>query len=302
MTALSRLVDTDTFRKFATGTTGTAIRSTDLYKRVDMRRRSVLSRTAAAKSAGSLDTLETAVFFIGHVKSGGSLTGAILDSHAAAIVSDEIDIMKYVDAGFDRTQLIQLMRRGALREAEKGRVTARRLESYSLAIAESSQGTSKSPLVVGDTRAGPMTRVLASGDALDRLFAAFAPLDVRFVHVVRHPLEPIAAMVRRSGRDPRNAMDDYFEQCERLADLRLRLADRCVTQHYEDLVAQPTQTLEHLCRHLNLPTTPQFLTGASNLVDSSLPAESTRTHGSLPAVEELRDRAEPFDFLGRYRE
>jgi hypothetical protein len=300
VTAISRLVDTDLFRKLATTKSGKAIRSSAVYHSADMKRRSVLSRRAAVRSAEDFESVRSAVLFIGHVKSGGSLTGAMLDAHQQAIVSDEIDVLKYVAAGFDRDQLLQLIRRGAAREASKGRITARRLEPYSLAIPQSFQGTSISPLVIGDTRAGPTTRSLSQHGALDRLVEVMSPIDVLFVHVVRDPREPIAAMVRRSGRDPVDAANDYFEQAERLTQLRVRLGDRVHTQYYEDLLSSTRPTLRRLGDFLGIPFDDDFLASCDRLIDHSRPSESSLTTEQLPDHSELAARCEPYDFLGRY--
>jgi hypothetical protein len=300
VTTISRFVDTDLFRRLATTRGGAAVRSSVLYERADLKRRAILSRRAAARSVEELASVRSAVLFIGHVKSGGSLTGAMLDAHPRAIVSDEIDVLKYIDAGFDRDQLLQLVKRGATREASKGRITARRLEPYSLAIPDSFQGTSISPFVIGDTRAGPTTRALYREGVLERLVEVMWPIEVLFVHVVRHPLEPIAAMVRRSGRDPGDAANDYFEQSERLAGLRARLGDRVLTQHYEDLLSSPRSTLHRLGEFLDLPFDDDFLLGCDQLIDRSRPSESSLTTAQLPHSDELAARARSFDFLARY--
>ena len=57
--------------------------------------------------------------FIGHVKSGGSLLGAMLDAHPDALVSDEVGVLKYLEAGFSREQIFHLIEKGSRREAVK---------------------------------------------------------------------------------------------------------------------------------------------------------------------------------------
>ena len=96
------------------------------------------------------------------MKSGTSLLGAMLDAHPDMIVADEVDALRHAEQGYTREGLFQLLERGARGEAEKGRVTARRLDGgYALAVPGGSQGRSARPLVVGDGRAGPTTQALA---------------------------------------------------------------------------------------------------------------------------------------------
>ena len=102
--------------------------------------------------------VETFCAFIGHVKSGGTLLGALLDAHPRALVADEADAFRYFAAGFGRRPTLPPAPKGSRREALKGRVTARRLGAYDFAVPGQWQGRATRAQVIGDSRASPTTR------------------------------------------------------------------------------------------------------------------------------------------------
>jgi hypothetical protein len=240
--------------------------------------------------------------FIGHVKSGGSLLGAMLAAHPDALVSDEVGVLKYLEAGFSREQIFHLIEKGSRREAVKDRVTARRLEPYSLAVPDMYQGRSEHVRVVGDTRAGPTTRLLGDEPALlDELVRMAAPSEVRFIHVVRDPRDPIAAMMRRGKRTFANAMADYESQCHRLVKIRERVSPaRVLTVDYETLIGDPSAGVASACDFLGLARHDDHLAACARLVDPHRDAERTWVAWPDESSDALAELIASVPFLERY--
>jgi hypothetical protein len=240
--------------------------------------------------------------FIGQTKSGGTMIGAMLDAHSNAVVADEVDAVRFVDGGFSRDQVFHLMLNGARREAMKGRVTGRRLDAYSFSVPEQWQGRFENVVVVGETRAGPSTRRLAADpDLLGRVSQALGDVDLKFIQTVRNPFEPISAMMLRSGRTFDNAIDDYFNQCMRLEDLRSRIAPSdLLVVTYEEMVCGPQDQLARICHFLGLAAEPGYLAACAAILD-----DTPRHHrfdvdwdpGRIAAVE---SRMAAFPFLSGY--
>jgi hypothetical protein len=266
-------------------------------------RRYVATARAQRRDPQAFTATRTLLVFVGHVKSGGSLLGALLDAHPDAAIADEADVLRYLSAHFGRDQLLHLLVRGSRTEAGKGRVTARRLEPYSLAVPGQWQGRTREPLVVGDSRAGPTTR--RAGDdpgLLDRLEQLMAPIEVRYVHVVRHPLDPISAMVLRSGRHPDDAIADHAAQCRRLERLRRHIPpERLRTVRYEAFVADPRPVLAELCRYLGLDADAGHLDAACALVRADRAPERTRVSWQPAQLAQVSDTIARFDFLAGYQ-
>jgi hypothetical protein len=265
-------------------------------------RRELLTRREIRRQPHRFDQVETCCLFIGHVKSGGSLLGAVFDAHPDTAFADEMDVVAQVEAGLGREQIFTLLLRGAQREARSGRVTARRLTPYSLAVPEQWQGAYERLRVVGDSRAGPTTRALGDDVVrLVRLRAVMGETRLVFVHVVRNPYESIGAMVRRSGRSVTNAVADHRQQCRRLAELRDRIpVQDLFTLRYEDFVADPRRHLHELLAFLDLEPSESYLEACVGLVQPEPVRERDRVRWSAQDLTEVGEVIEQFDFLTDY--
>jgi hypothetical protein len=264
--------------------------------------RQLLTRWEIRRHPGRFDEVGTCCLFLGHVKSGGSLLGAMLDAHPATALADEMDVVAQVAAGLDRDQIFTLLLRGARREASHGRVTARRLDPYSLEVPGQWQGGYDRLQVVGDSRAGPTTRALGDDPArLTALRTVMGRTRVAFVHVVRNPYEPIGAMVRRSGRPLDDAIADHAAQCRRLVDLRDRLPpDDLITVRYEELVREPRRTLRQLLGFLDLEPSDGYLAACAGLVCSEPVRERDRVGWTSAQQQQVADTILRYPFLAGY--
>lgn len=266
------------------------------------RRRQRVTRQLARDEPDRFAGVHSCVLLIGHVKSGGTLLGAMLDAHPEIAFADEVDVVAQLAAGLDREQVFHLITRASRREALGGRVTARRLEPYSLSIPGQWQGRETTLRVVGDSRAGPTTRALGDHPAqLVALETALAPARVVFVHVVRNPFEPIGAMVRRSGRTVSDAVADHRAQCERLIRIRARLSPECLyTVRYEDLVARPADHLRGLLSLLDVEIRDDHLAACGALVQRGPARDRDRIPWTADDLEAVRATIERIDFLAGY--
>lgn len=264
------------------------------------RRRSVHRR--AAGGAGDFASLSTFCLVVGHTKSGSSILGGILDAHQDVIMADELDVMKYVDAGFDSGELLHLIAQAAEREAAMGRVTARRLTPYSFEIEGQWQGRYRTPRVIGDTKGGiAVQRLGRDPRSLDRLRETIAPIPVKLIQVVRNPLDPIAAMCLRSGRSLSDASDRYFANCEILSDLHREQQDDVVmVVHYEDMVTVPRTTITAVARFLGFETGGAYLDACTSIIRPDSSRERTRVVWDPTLLQSIATRARAHTFLARY--
>ncbi len=294
-------LDSGTWRRIAKSSPGARVLRSRTFRAVDTRRRHAESLLRAARHPGRFASVRTFCLFLGTVKSGGSLIGSLLDAHPRAVVSDEADPLRYLDAGFRREQIFALLAKSAHREAMKGRVTARRLEPYSLAVPGQHQGVVTAPVVIGDSRAGPTTRRLGESlDMIERWRTLLGDIDDRYIHVVRNPYDPIAAMVRRGGRTFDNAIEDYAAQCRRVVRLHKHLAGRVLSVRYDDLLAAPSDQLRAVCGFLGLEAGTDYLADCARLIDGSRTAERHTVDWNPHAVAAVERLSAEFDFLRGY--
>lgn len=296
------MIDSPRVRGVLGSRAGRRVVRSPLYRFVVDRKRAISTRAGMIRRPDAFDSVESCFAFIGHTKSGGSLAGALLDAHEEIICSDELGLFRLVESGYSKEQMFYLMEAGARKEALKGRVTARRLEPYSLAIPGLHQGSATRPVAVGDTRAGPTTRQLASDPSLiDRAEARLGDVALKFVHVIRNPFDPIAAMVVRGHRSVEEATIDYLAQCRRLVRLGQRIGEtRIVSLRYEDLVCHPSDELVRICGFLGIGASPSYLASASSIVDGSPRQDRLRIEWSREQVTKVEGIIRSFEFLGGY--
>ena len=297
-----RILDSKSWRRIASSGVGSQLLHSGLFERLDLRRRQALMRARELARPELFESVQTAVILIGHVKSGGSLLGAMLDAHPDAVMADEVDIPRYIEAGFSRDQIFHLLVKGARRESLKGRVTARRLDPYSLAVPGQWQGEFRVVRVIGESRAGPTTRRLGRDPSLlDRLRDTMVGVDVRFIHVVRSPWDPIGAMVMRSGKSLPTAVAEYQRRCEILSGIRSRLTPSEVsTLWYEDLASDPTTVLTEVCDFLGLEPAQEYLDACASLVRTDRPREREGISWTDTAARDVRELIAGTPFLNRY--
>jgi hypothetical protein len=211
-------------------------------------------------------------------------------------------VLRYLAAGFRRDQIFHLLLKGSRREVRKGRVTARRLDPYSFAVPSQWQGRHRELRVIGESRAGPTTRRLGrEPDLLPRLSERMDGVRPRFIHVVRHPMDPIAAMVRRGRRTFEDAISDYGLQCRTLLELRRRIdpGDR-LTIRYERLVREPVESLRASCMFLGLEPEERYVNACAAIVDPSFRPERDTVEWQEKHLDGVRELISRTSFLDGY--
>lgn len=277
------------------------LRNHRAFEAADLQRRRALSTLSAWRERERYDGVRTFCLLIGHTKSGGSLLGALLDAHPGAVLADEVDALAYFSEGFTPHQVFSLLEKGARREAMKGRVTARRLDPYSLEVPGQWQGRTATLRVIGDSKAGIATQRLGADPALiDRLDARLGDVELRFVHVVRNPFDPISAMMLRGKRTFESAFDRYFANCVILRDLYERLpAGRIHLVRYEDMVAEPVGQLAAACDFLGLEKDDVYLAASASIVASRSP-ERSKVDWDEHQIGQVMAALEDYRFLRGY--
>jgi hypothetical protein len=265
--------------------------------------RSVAFAAGAVRERRKLAGVRTYCLFLGHARSGHSVIGALLDAHRQIVISDELDALRYLRAGFTRAQLLY----GSLEISRRQAANLRRKEgrggkTYSYHVPGAWQGRVDELRVVGDSQAGWTTRRLAADPRLLwTLDERMKPSQVRFVHVVRNPYDNIATMMLRGHRNFESAFAQYAANCESIVGLGERIGfERLLRVRHEALVADPRATLTQLCSFLGVEADEPYLAAAAAKVYRS-PAHS-RTEIDWPPEDDLRVREmiERFDYLAGY--
>lgn len=295
-------LNSDRWRQFTKGGPGARLFRSQAFENLDTARRFVLTAYKSRREPALFDGVKAFCMFIGHVKSGGTLIGSLLDAHPDAILADEADALHYVSAGFGRDQIFHILLKGSQREALKGRVTARRLTPYSFAVPGQWQGRYRQLQVVGDSKAGPSTRRLAQDpNLLKALQTTMAGVDTKFIQVIRNPYDPISAMMVRSGRSFANAVNHYFTYCETLSSLRKDL-DRSALMavQYEEFIRQPRTQLALLCGFLEIEADDAYLDACAGILHESPEQIRHLVDWNSQWRGVVQSKIDQFDFLAGY--
>lgn len=296
------LSSSDGFRRFTKAGPGSALLRSEAYRRLNLLRRYALSAYRARLHPEQFEQVRNFCLFVGHNKSGASMSSALLDAHPDAICSDEEDALQYVPAGFRREQIFHLLLWGSRREAMKGRVTARRLTPYSYSVPGQWQGRHRTLRVLGDSTTGTSTRRLAADPRLlDRLQAVMGGVEVKLIQVVRNPYDPISVMMVRGRRSFENAIEHYFAHCGALVELRRRLGpERLHTVRYEAFVRHPQPGLSALCQFLALEPTEDYLRACAGILRPNPDSHRHMVPWGPREIEAVQSRLAQFDFLQGY--
>jgi hypothetical protein len=257
----------------------------------------------AMRMRSQLDEVKTYCLFIGHARSGHSVLGALLDAHPQIVISDELDALRYLSAGFGRRQLlfgsVELARRQAANLRRKGGLAG---TSYSYHVPNQSQGRVSKLRVVGDSQAGWTTRRLAHDPRLlQRLERTMAPLDVRFIHVVRNPFDNIATMMLRGRRSFDDAFAQYVTNCRSIGPLSESIGStRVYRLRHEALVAEPTTTLRNALAFLHVQSDDEYISAATSIVYSRPSQSRLKVDWQPDRVERVRALISEIDFLSGY--
>ena len=289
------------FSDFAKYGAGRTFFDNEYYRIARLSKNYLLTYFLSQRNGKLFQDVKTYCTFIGHMKSGGSMLGALLDAHPNAVFSDEANILEHVQFGFNKNQLFQIVLRNAKAEALKGRVTARRLGGYSWAVPGQWQGNHGIIQVLGDTTTGVSTRSLSlKSDLMQKLHKVMTGIQVKFIHVIRNPFDPMAASMVRGKRSFESALENYFAACGLLMDLRKRIdPGNLLAVRYEDFVETPHESLRAVCGFLGLGVTDDYLNACGQVINSSDKSRAL-VEWKPEWVSIIHNRIDQYDFLKGY--
>lgn len=257
----------------------------------------------ARRMRGTLDGVTTYCLFLGHARSGHSIVGALLDAHPSVTISDELDALRYLSAGFSRRQLLY----GSLVVSRHQGRTQRRKAGrggsvYSYHVPGQWQGRQRELRVIGDSQAGWTTRRLARDpQLLVDLERRMGSVRLRFIHVVRNPFDNIATMMMRGGRSFESAFSQYASNCDAIPSLAERIGPgRMCRLRHEQLVQLPRDTLAELCRFLGVEPTDDYLAACAGILYRQPSRSREHVEWSGEWIARVRELIVRHEFLGGY--
>ena len=253
------------------------------------------------KNRRLFEDIETYCMFIGHPRSGKSLTASLLDAHPAVMMSDDLGALKYVHAGFSKRQIYYLLLESSRSFAKAGCTVS---QGYSYKVPNQWQGEFRKLQVIGDSPGEGVALRLRARPWLLRLLRITVNDSKRFIHVIRNPYDNISALVteRRSLRlNLVSGVDHYFSFCETLARIKKQIESTELFElRYESLVESPETRLRELCHFLGVDASDDYLANCASIMFKSPRKSRYETEWSRGLIDVVRQKIDRFSFLQGY--
>lgn len=296
------ILNSDRWRQFAKYGSGSKILRSKAYRKLLMLKNYASTYHQCRKDPLAFHDVKTFCMFVGHVKSGGTMIGSLLDAHPNVILADEADVLSFMANGFSREQIYHVLLKSSRRAVLQGRVTARRLNAYSFLVPNQWQGRYSKLEVIGVSRAGPSTQKFGRDPALlHQLIELMGGLDVKLIHVIRNPYDPISLMMIRGKRTHANAIKHYFDYCETLESIRASMSDSTLLSvRYEDFVDQPELNLVRICQFLGIDATEEYKRACLSILYDSPDKSRQLVNWDQEWKSAVQHKIEQFGFLEGY--
>ncbi len=256
-----------------------------------------LSAIWARRESARFQAVETFCLFLGHARSGHSLVGALIDAHPQAIIAHELNALRYVEAGFDRSQIYAMILRNSQAHARAGR----QWTGYSYAVPGQWQGRAQQIRVIGDKRGRATSLTLNRQPDLAERLQSTVRDRVRFVHVVRNPFDNISTMARRNQKSLSHNIQTYFLICEAVQGIKERSDGSSVLSlRHESFINSPVESLQQVCDHLSLACHDDYAHACSQIIYQSPHQSREKIEWPSEGRARVDEGIARFDFLDGY--
>ncbi len=238
------------------------------------------------------------LLFIGYPRSGHSVVGSLLDAHPDAVVAHELDALGFMERGFVRAQLFDLIVANAQEFTQRGREWT----GYQYAVPGQWQGRSRAIQVIGDKKGCRTTRRIMHDPRLLDDLRELVRVPLRIVHVVRNPFDIIATRHRKKPHQPFGKMVDlHFKLCEGVRTIRdLARPGELLDVRHENLIADPAGTLTDVLAFLDLVPEPDYVQAAAGVVFPAPNRARDRIEWDAAHVADIARRTAEYEFLSGY--
>lgn len=202
------------------------------------------------------------VLFVGYPRSGHSLIGSLLDAHPEAIISHELNLLKFLKQEKKLEAILRAIKLNSLIYNYYGRNTIR----YNYFLPKLFQGRYVCLKVVGDKKGNQTTRLFKNNPELCKRLLTNSTVNLSLIHVIRNPFDNIATKSLRTGKSLEKSMQRYFSNVHFIEKLKTQFPEYIIDIYLDDLVKDPCNTMEYLLDKLSLPKNKNFLQDCANIV------------------------------------
>ena len=265
-------------------------------------------------SQAAVDGVEKFVLFVGYPRSGHSIIGSMMDSHQNMIISHEYMIFREWAENpkkfTNRTYLFNELYQASYVNAQIGlRSASHNEKGYTLAMDSNStwQGTFKQLKVIGD-KSGGMTVLMYLQDPKEfaqhfQELRAMIKVPIHVLHIVRNPYDIIAtSALYRDSHSPGklNASKEHkysnpdalrpkthflFKLAQAVEEMTKKFRLNILQLYSEDFIRGPKDSLQRICRFLELDCPEDYLQHCSEKMYKSV----SRTRDKVVWPQQILD-------------
>ncbi len=258
----------------------------------------IRSRAKTHEYVSDFKDIETFCVFIGYPRSGHSLIASLLDAHPEIVISNELNVLRYIRYRFTREQIFYLILENSQIFSERGRIHT----GYSYRVENQWQGRYRKIKVIGDKRGGGSVKKLFYRPALFEKMHKRIGYKIKFIHIMRNPFDNISTMCMKSRYQNINeSMHYYFFLANEVTKLKRNIsADVIIELSHESFIAEPKASLDLLTKFLGVDASPSYLEDCAKILFK----EPNKTRQSFPWSKELiaqvNDRIRKYPFFSDY--
>ncbi|MGO9613382.1 MAG: sulfotransferase family protein [Dissulfurispiraceae bacterium] len=205
--------------------------------------------------------------FIGYARSGHTLVGALIDAHPNAMISNELNALRYVRAGFNKWQIYSMI----LKKSEKfARKKGRAGPDYTYFVPNQWHGRYSRLIVIGDKKGDDSASSLATSDKLLEKLQKTINSEIKFIHVIRNPYDNISTISSRSKNDLRTSIERYFSRSEAVVKIKERVDPAAILDiRHESLIKNPREAVTQICDFLGLEPFEDYVKDCASIIYES---------------------------------
>lgn len=274
-----------------------------VHSRLGFAQRYLSSYYRSRKHVQDFASIKNYCLFIGHARSGGTLLGALIDAHPNAVIGDEVEIFQYIQAGFSREQVFQLLLDRSAFQAAKGKTKSGRDEqTYSYRVPDGWQGRHNGLHLIGNRKAGITTQRLAEDFSLfDKAKRFMNGIPIKVICSLRNPYDTISTNNIRGSRKLEDGIAQYFANCGIIQRVREESThENMFILKHEDLVRSPETQLHKVCQFLELDPSKSYLKDSSKVVYKTPSITRHKVEWDQRLIQHVSEQIKEYDFLNGY--
>jgi len=264
---------------------------------IDIPLKKLLNNRINQKLQNIFNDIETFCLFIGYPRSGHTLIGSLIDAHPNAVISHELDALKFLKEGFTKNQIFKLI----LKNSSSFTKAGRRWGKYSYLVPNQWNGKFRTLKVIGDKKGGGSAKILFKNPSIIQdLDKTINCKKIKYIHIIRNPYDNITTISKKHfNNDLKKAIDLYFYFCKANYYIKSQNENIMDIKH-ESFIDDPKNCLKKICGFLDLDAPTDYLDDCSQIVYKNPRKRRFEINWSSENKEIVKKKINEFDYLQGY--